>query len=314
LGVAPRTIARLRAIYATDAAGRLKHPALVARLLEGEAVVPVYEAIPRPVAPPTPKLFTVEAWTALSPARRRRVIDEALKSGADGGFNRQSNDSIDWAFWSWNPVTGCLHNCDYCYARDIAKRFYSEVSEDENERFAPVFRPERLVAPANSRPGSSDPYGRDRNVFVCSMADLFGKWVPQEWIEAVFDQVKAHSEWRFLFLTKFPQRLAELAWPDNAWCGTTVDRQDRVKVAEKAFRDVKAGVRWLSCEPMLEPLKFSSLDMFNRLVIGASTASSQTPEFQPPAAWVRDLWQQAEQAGCGVYLKRNLRCISDLPQ
>lgn len=33
-------------------------------------------------------------------------------------FN-QVNDNIGWAKWSWNPVTGCLHNCDYCYARDI---------------------------------------------------------------------------------------------------------------------------------------------------------------------------------------------------
>jgi hypothetical protein len=30
-------------------------------------------------------------------------------------------------------------------------------------------------------------------------------------------------------------------------------------------------VKWLSCEPMLEPLKFSSLAMFDWVVIGAST-------------------------------------------
>jgi pyruvate-formate lyase-activating enzyme len=31
--------------------------------------------------------------------------------------------------WSWNPVTGCLHDCPYCYARDIANRFYRELPE-----------------------------------------------------------------------------------------------------------------------------------------------------------------------------------------
>lgn len=30
---------------------------------------------------------------------------------------------IDWCDSTWNPVTGCLHGCEYCYARDIAHRF-----------------------------------------------------------------------------------------------------------------------------------------------------------------------------------------------
>ena len=30
---------------------------------------------------------------------------------------------IDWADATWNPVTGCLHGCEYCYARRIAERF-----------------------------------------------------------------------------------------------------------------------------------------------------------------------------------------------
>ncbi len=30
---------------------------------------------------------------------------------------------IDWCDSTWNPVTGCFHDCEYCYARGIAKRF-----------------------------------------------------------------------------------------------------------------------------------------------------------------------------------------------
>jgi protein gp37 len=30
---------------------------------------------------------------------------------------------INWCDSTWNPVTGCLHGCEYCYARGIAKRF-----------------------------------------------------------------------------------------------------------------------------------------------------------------------------------------------
>lgn len=33
------------------------------------------------------------------------------------------NTKIDWCDSTWNPVTGCLHGCEYCYARGIANRF-----------------------------------------------------------------------------------------------------------------------------------------------------------------------------------------------
>jgi protein gp37 len=168
-----------------------------------------------------------------------------------------------------------------------------------------MFHPDRLHAPQHTNlPKSDDP--RSRRVFTCSMADLFGKWVPQEWIDAVFAEVRDNPQWEFLFLTKFPQRLASMDWPDNAWVGTTVDRQYRVAIAEKSFRGVKAGVKWLSCEPMLEPLRFSSLEMFDWVVIGGQSASSQEPAFQPPWEWIEDLLGQARRAGCRVYFKENL--------
>lgn len=232
---------------------------------------------------------------------KRLVVLSAIPAEEDDGdpvtFNRV-NDNIGWARWSWNPVTGCLHNCDYCYARDLAERFYPQ-------KFEPTFLLEALVAPERTPlPTATSPEWR--RVFTCSMADLFGKWVPQEWIDAVFERIVAAPQWEFLCLTKFPQRLAELDWPDNVWAGTTVDRQHRVAVAERAFANVKAGVKWLSCEPLLEPLRFDSLEMFDWVVIGASTGSTQAKPFAPPIEWVFDLYSQAKAAGCHVYLKHNL--------
>ncbi len=214
-------------------------------------------------------------------------------------FNR-TNEMVDWAKWTWNPVTGCLHNCVYCYARDIAERFYTE-------KFAPTFHPERLKAPHYTKvPPEADTNPAARNVFVCSMADLFGKWVPQEWIDAVLAEVRAAPQWNFLFLTKFSQRLAEIRWPENAWVGTTVDEQYRVEIAERAFRKVDAPVKWLSCEPLRERLTFSSLSMFDWVVLGGQSKSSQAPAFQPPWEWVEHLWKQVTAAGCLLYWKPNL--------
>jgi protein gp37 len=252
---------------------------------------------------PAAMVYSVAAWERLAPDARQAVIREA---NGKTQFNKQETDSIEWARWSWNPVTGCLHDCSYCYARDIANRFYPQG-------FVPTFVPERLTAPANTAPDPELGLG-GQNVFVVSMGDLFGKWVPEDWITAIFDQVRAHPEWNFLFLTKFPQRLAEREWPDNAWCGTTVDTQARVKVAEKAFRDVKAGVRWLSVEPMMERLTFTALDMFNWIVLGGATASTQTPAFDPPLEWVLHLLQQVEAAKIPhVYAKANLRALRGHP-
>jgi protein gp37 len=220
-------------------------------------------------------------------------------NGQRSTFNK-TNEMVDWAKWTWNPVTGCLHTCGYCYARDIAERFYPE-------KFTPTFHPERLAAPHYTKvPPEADDQVGYRNVFVCSMADLFGKWVPQEWIDAVLAEVRAAPQWNFLFLTKFPQRLADITWPENAWVGTTVDEQYRVEIAERAFRKVDAPVKWLSCEPLRQRLTFTSLAMFDWVVLGGQSKSTQEPAFQPPWEWVWHLCTQAEAAGCLLYWKPNL--------
>ena len=213
-------------------------------------------------------------------------------------FNAQDNASIEWAQWSWNPVTGCKHDCPYCYARDIANRVYPQG-------FEPSFHPQRLSAPINTKlPNKSDV--SYRNVFTCSMADLFGRWVPQEWIDAVFHCVVENPQWNFLFLTKFPKRLVSLQFPDNAWIGTTVDCQARVKAAEDAFAAINAKVKWLSVEPMIEPLEFTRLGLFQWIVIGGASRSTQTPEWRVPFDWWMPLHLQAKNLGLAVYHKENL--------
>lgn len=42
--------------------------------------------------------------------------------------------TIDWCDASWNPVTGCLHGCPYCYARRIPIQFFDRVSDFRSKR------------------------------------------------------------------------------------------------------------------------------------------------------------------------------------
>ncbi|MCU0246152.1 MAG: DUF5131 family protein [Bryobacter sp.] len=246
---------------------------------------------------------TLEEWAALTKDERAMAL--AVRD-SEHQFNKQDNDSIEWARWSWNPVTGCKHDCPYCYARDIAARFYPQG-------FEPSLHPGRLAGPLNTKvPAEADRDVSYRNVFTCSMADLFGRWVPKEWIEAVLATVRSNPQWNFLFLTKFPKRMAEFDIPDNAWMGTTVDMQKRVKAAEDAFSNVGGKVRWLSVEPMLEPIKFEHLDRFQWVVIGGASGSTQTPAWIPPLDWMVDLHAQARAAGCRIYYKTNAGLTNDL--
>lgn len=120
---------------------------------------------------------------------------------------------IDWAEMSWNPVTGCRHGCPYCYARRTAHRFDARLEDHAavgglhvlEERikgtpypygFEPTLHRYRLDQPERKKEG--------RTVFVCSMADLFGRWVPTAWIRDVLDACQRAPQHRYLFLTKTP--------------------------------------------------------------------------------------------------------------
>jgi ParB/RepB/Spo0J family partition protein len=249
--------------------------------------------------------ISLDEWSALEADEQEALLNLSPRDVETVHFNKQDNTDIEWAQHSWNPVTGCLHNCPYCYARDIAHQKRMEKAYPFG--FAPTFRPATLLAPRHMKvPKEARTDTRYRNVFTCSMADLFGRWVPAEWIEAVLREIRNAPQWNFLCLTKFPKRAIEFDLPPNAWMGTTVDLQARVKAAEDAFAHITAGVRWLSIEPMLERLKFRHLDRFDWLVIGGASASTQTPEWHPPFAWINDLVRQAEDAGCKIYFKTNL--------
>ena len=166
------------------------------------------------------------------------------------------NTKIDWCDSTWNPVTGCLHGCEYCYARRIAERFSTAMAMPDFELLVPVDEPHPVYE--LSEPVRHDfhgnkrepyPYGfqptfhrykldepqhwkKPRNIFVCSMADLFGDWVPDEWITDVFRSCDAAPQHRFLFLTKNPGRYCHLERAgimpkgDNFWFGATFDHSN----------------------------------------------------------------------------------------
>jgi protein gp37 len=230
-------------------------------------------------------------------------------------FIETQGDGVSWAWWCWNPVTGCLHDCPYCYARELA--LSARLAPFYPVGFTPLFHHERLDSPrVTPLPKDVVRNPAKRRVFVCSMADLYGNWVPDEWIDAVHSAMRDNPQWRYITLTKHPHRYTVKPPPPGAWIGASVDGQKRVSIVERTMARVGgAAVRWLSLEPLLEDLRFTDLSMFDWIVVGAQTETQQpdgkggfltVPAFAPPFEWVARLVAQAREAGCRVHLKPNL--------
>ena len=262
---------------------------------------------------------------------------------------------IDWCDSTWNPVTGCQHNCEYCYARSIAERFagcdsdstygayhqatWRRVNPDdpkENALFEvdakcpPInvrFDPEKQQQKTSVAPypwGFKPTFRRDRladyekkagrTIFVCSMADLFGEWVPDSWIEEVFAACKSASQHNYLFLTKNPRRYIELEikkempYGDNFWFGTSV-----TKLSDKYawFEAGKVGFHWfLSVEPLLEDLGAMNPDSAKPewVIIGAETGKRKD-KVVPERARIENLVGECRKYDIPVFMKSSLEEI-----
>ena len=244
---------------------------------------------------------------------------------------------IEYCDMTWNPITGCLHECKYCYARRIARRFQGFAEEGEKwvdfgERetiydggesgklhyleaqkpityskydkwriapfpygFDPTFHPYRLDEPAKMK--------KPQTIFVCSMADLFGDFIPDEWIKAVFDACEKAPWHRYLFLTKNSTRYRGIKFSQNMWFGQTITGNSGEYLGRTA------GNCFVSIEPLLK--KIIARDVWKYLgwvIIGAETGNRKGKVI-PQREWIEHIVDSCRESNVPIFMKNNLKDI-----
>src|SRR5947207_580819 len=178
--------------------------------------------------------------------------------------------AIEWTDATWNPVTGCTKispGCRFCYAERLTTRF-------GRGPFTTIrLHPDRLGLPLRWR--------EPRRIFVNSMSDLFHERVPDEFVARVIDTARLTPQHIFQILTKRADRM--LAWtrsraellPSNVWLGVSVESM-RFAWRVDRLRDIEAGVRFISAEPLLGSLGGLDLQSVAWLITGGESAGSSS--------------------------------------
>lgn len=194
--------------------------------------------------------------------------------------------SIEWCDFSSNPIryrhreTGrdvwaCAKvspGCTHCYSEALALRFGKAEPYLDEKEVKKLLDSKKLAG---------------RRVFIGDMTDIFGAWVPDELLDRLFAAFALRPDVMFQVLTKRAERMADyitsrgkasqaaaieagarslgwtlefhghslFQWPlENCWLGVSVEDQQRADERIPHLLATPAAVRFLSVEPLLEPI------------------------------------------------------------
>ncbi|MBZ0291884.1 MAG: phage Gp37/Gp68 family protein [Anaerolineae bacterium] len=224
--------------------------------------------------------------------------------------------------YTWNPIVGCNHGCKWqmpngeiaaCYAETLVETRLQDVY---TKGFATHYWFEkRLQAPLKVKKGAG--------IFIGSIADLMGREVPAEQVQAVLDVCREAEQHIFFLLTKNAPRLRKFNFPANVWVGVSSppdwyrgkqlngwQRSAMLQTSLKALRDIDARVKWMSFEPLswnVSHFLWGYPDVLDWAVIGAASNGKQL--FPPDEKHFRDLMSFLNLKHIPVFFKGNLRSL-----
>jgi protein gp37 len=210
------------------------------------------------------------------------------------------HSAIEWTNATWNPVRGCTQvspGCAHCYAKTFAERFRGVPNHPFTQGFDLRLIPEKLDLPLR--------WKEPKLIFVNSVSDLYHEDVPESYIMQVFEVMRRAHWHTFQVLTKRHERLAELGprllWAPNIWQGVSIENNRWARRAD-ALRQVRAAVRFLSCEPLLGPLDKLDLSDIHWVIGGGESGLRHRPFRQE---WACELRDRVTAAGIPFFWKQN---------
>ncbi len=224
--------------------------------------------------------------------------------------------AIEWTDATWTPIrarnlaTGrvgwhCEHvtpGCDHCYAEGINRRLGTGLPfEPRRRNEIELFLDENMLRHPWDWPAFT-------KIFVCSMNDLFGSFVPAEFINRVFDTMDEAHHQTFQVLTKRTRRMCKYVnerypngeAPRHIWLGTSVEDGERLFRVNQ-LKETRATIRFLSIEPLIEPVADLDLDRIHQVIVGGESGGGARP-MHPD--WVRSIRDQCDAAGVAFFFKQ----------
>jgi protein gp37 len=210
-----------------------------------------------------------------------------------------TKSSIEWTHMTWNPVTGCSkvsQGCKNCYAERMARRLQAMGVPQYRDGFRVRLAPQVLEEPLA--------WSRGRLVFVNSMSDLFHEQVPFEYIERVFEVMRATPQHQYQILTKRHQRLADVApslnWPENVWMGVSVEDL-KATVRIPCLVATPARIKFLSVEPLIGPIPELPLVGIDWVIVGGESGPRARPVKKE---WIEHIQKECSRNGVPFFFKQ----------
>jgi protein gp37 len=207
--------------------------------------------------------------------------------------------SIEWTDATWNPVTGCTKispGCYRCYAERLAHRLQAMGNYNYRNDFEVTLQEQMLRLPFS--------WKRPHRVFVNSMSDLFHEEVPVEYVAQVFEVMRQAHWHQFQVLTKRSERLRQLApslpWTDNIWMGVSVEAKSYLHRIDH-LRHTSAAIKFISFEPLLEPLGAVDLRGIDWVIVGGESGPGARPMER---SWVVEILQACRQTHVPFFFKQ----------
>lgn len=209
--------------------------------------------------------------------------------------------SISWTERTWNPITGCTkisEGCRHCYAETMAKRLQGMGQKRYANGFKLTLHPEALNEPRKIKEPSM--------FFVCSMADLFNKDVPFEFVDDVMRTIEANPQHIFQILTKRAERMLDYfrqvhEAPRNAWLGVTVENQEAKSRINLLKHTNGNAAKFLSVEPLLEDLGDLNLTGIDWVIVGGESGPQAR---KMSKEWVSDIQRQCAEQDVPFFFKQ----------